>query len=324
MKSKISSIKVVNLLSYLITRVFLRLVPLKLLFIPASIKIANNYVLIDKEDLEQRYLSVDCVREPENLLLYRAIASSGLAEHFLDIGANCGHVSLSVVADYREIILFEPNPELHNILFGMFKGHDHVTIKKCAIVDQDNIGYMNLNVPDSSSGLATLGDFLVKKSKNTSSFRVKANTLANEVSPRHLKNSYIKIDVEGLEEKIIGSISPIIKRYKPIIGFEALSTLLAIKCIRQFKGYSFYFARFNFLENGGALSRSFFGIFKALLFGGSIDVIKINNLNSLKYNNFSQIYAVPNNKTIKFELAIKNYFDTLGSCNLSKLKTWKF
>lgn len=324
MKNKISSIKITNLLPYLLTRFLLRFIPLKLLFIPSRINIYNNFVHTEKSDLEQRYLSVDCVREPENLLLYKAIASFGIAEHFVDIGANCGHVSLSVIADYKKIILFEPNPKLHSILHNMFKGHNHVIIKKCAIVNEDSVGYMKLNVPDSSSGLATLGDFLVKQSDDTSSYKIRASTLSKEISPMHLKNAYIKIDVEGLEEKIIGSIHPIINRYKPIIGFEALSSLIALKCMRQFKGYSFYCARFNFLENGGALSRSVLGIFKGLFFGSSIDFIKINNFNRLEFDNFSQIYAVPNSKAVKFESAIKNYFNNLRTCDLSKLKAWKF
>ena len=323
-KNSISSIKVTNLLPYLATRVFLRFVPLKLLFIPSHIRVYKNLVAIDERDLEQRYLSVDCVREPENLLLYKAIASSGIAEHFLDIGANCGHVSLSILKDYKKIILFEPNPKLHPILYGIFKSHNHVAIKKCAIVNQSSMGYMNLNVPHSSSGLATLGDFLVKQSENISSYKIKASTLSKEVPPQFLKNAYIKIDVEGLEEKIIESINPIINRYKPIVGFEALSSLLAIKSMSKFKGYSFYCARFNFLENGGALSRSVFGIFKALFFGCNIDVIKIKNFNRMELNNFSQIYAVPNSKVVIFELAVKNYFKKLDFCNLSKIRAWKF
>ena len=92
----------------------------------------------------------------------------------------------------------------------------------------------------------------------------------------------------------------------------------------KFKGYSFYCARFNFLENGGALSRSVFGIFKALFFGCNIDVIKIKNFNRMELNNFSQIYAVPNSKVVIFELAVKNYFKKLDFCNLSKIRAWKF
>jgi FkbM family methyltransferase len=172
----------------------LRFLPLRLLFIPAHIKVNKNLVAIDDKDLEQRYLSVDCVREPENLLLYKAIASSGIAEHFVDIGANCGHVSLSILKDYKKIILFEPNPKLHPILYGLFKNHNHVVIKKCAIVNQRSVGHMNLNVPHSSSGLATLGDFLVKQSENISSYKIKASTLSKEAPPQFLKNAYIKID----------------------------------------------------------------------------------------------------------------------------------
>jgi len=321
----IAHVKAKNLFSYLCTRAALRFLPISYLSKKDSISFSNTSTIkLDLNDLEQKYLLLDCVREPENLIIYRCISKATLADTFIDIGANCGHVSLSVISDYKKIILFEPNPKLIKLLKSIFKGNSRVILKSCAIVDRDNIGYLELNVPKNSSGLATLGDFLVDESEDFITHTVRSSTLEKEVSSENLKNAFIKIDVEGLEEKIIGSIHPIINRYKPIIGFEALSSLKALKCIRQFKGYSFYCARFNFLENGGALSRSALGIFKGLFFGSSIDFIKINNFNRLEFDNFSQIYAVPNSKAVKFEIAIKNYFNNLGTCDLSKLKAWKF
>ena len=140
---------------------------------------------------------------------------------------------------------------------------------------------------------------------------------------KDLKNAYIKIDVEGLEDKVISSMMSVIKKQRPIIGFEALSSKLASQCINKFDDYFFYCARFNFIENGWALSNSFLGIIRAFIVGGNIQVIKLNATKDLSLNNFSQIYSVPKEKSKFFEVAIRNSFKQLGVCDLMKLKTWK-
>ena len=323
MNNIIASIQLINLRPYLWMRMSLRFFPLKYLSNRNFINIRKNIVKLDLADLEQKYLLMDCVREPENLLVYRGIAKSKLARTFIDIGANCGHVSLSILNDYKKIFLFEPNPQLINLLKIIFKGLPHVTLKPCAVVDEANIGYLYLNVPRSSSGLATLGKFLVHDSSDFSSHKVRATTLENEVSFQDLKNAYIKIDVEGLEDKVIDSMLDVIKKQRPIIGFEALSFELAKKCVLKFDSYEFYCARFSFIESGGALSKSPFGIIKALIFGGDIQVIKLDFNQHFNLNNFSQIYSVPKEKALLFESAIKSTFVQLRACDLMNLKSWK-
>ena len=319
----VSSIRLQNLLPYLWARAALRFFPIRYSSKKSSIVINKNTIELDLADLEQKYLLVDCIREPENLLVYRAIAKAQLVDTYIDIGANCGHVSLSIINDYKKIILFEPNPKLVKLLKIIFKSDLHVKLKPCAVVDKANVGYLQLNVPKSSSGLATLGNFLVQDSSDFSSYKVKANTLEAEVLMKDLKNAYIKIDVEGLEDKVISSMMSVIKKQRPIIGFEALSSKLASQCINKFDDYFFYCARFNFIENGGALSKSFLGIIRAFIVGGNIQVIKLNATKDLSLNNFSQIYSVPKEKSKFFEVAIRKSFKQLGVCDLTKLKTWK-
>lgn len=317
------SIRIQNLLPYLWIRVALRFFPTSFLSKETSIVINKNKIQLDLNDLEQKYLLVDCVREPENLLVYRGIAKAQLVDTFIDIGANCGHVSLSVINDYKKFFLFEPNPKLVKLLKVIFKNNPHVKLKPFAIVDEAQIGYLQLNVPKSSSGLATLGNFLVHDSSNFSSYKVKASTLKGQILMKDLKNSYIKIDVEGLEDKVINSMMSVIKKQRPIVGFEALSSELAKECINKFDDYVFYCARFSFIENGGALSKSLLGIIRALVMGGDVQIIKLDTTKDLSFNNFSQIYSVPNEKSKFFEVAIKKSFRQLGVCDLNKLKTWK-
>lgn len=323
MTSIVASITVKGLFKYLLTRAKLRFLPRTLLFVPKTIKINGRNIKINAFDLEQKYLAFDCIREPENYLVYKAIAKAKLVNTFIDIGANCGHVSLPITNDYKKLFLIEPNPNLASILKLLFSNKRHVHVIDYAVVGKKRKGFVTLNVPKSSSGLATLGNFLLKDEKDFDLFKVKATTLSKLFNKKIFTSAYIKIDVEGLEKYIIESSSSVFEEHRPIVGFESLSSTLADECMKQFKQYNFYCARFDFLENGGALSRSFFGIFYALLFGAKIEIIKSSKNRNFNLENFSQIYAVPIEKSKKFEFAIQKYFSGLKFIHLARIKAWK-
>ena len=324
MNSMLAKIKIGGLFSYLVTRSKLRFLD------RIRITIKNKkYILFGQEvslnltDLEQKYLAADCVREPENLIVYRAISDSGLVDTFIDIGANCGHVAASIVNDYAQIFLFEPNPKLAALLRDIYKTQGHVAIRECAVVDKRSVGNLMLTVPDKSSGLATLGSTsLSKQHKEIQQYVVKASTLSAEIENSYIKNSYIKIDVEGFEKNIIDSASELITSHRPIVGFEALSNEAALSCANLFDNYTFYCARFDFLERGGALSKSIFGMIKALTFGANIEILKISCLKNNELQNYSQVFSVPDEKVAAFEKSILNYSKSIKVFNLSGLNTW--
>jgi len=324
MNNKLAKFRLNGLLSYLIKRTKLRF--LDKANNDSSSKtviIFGHKVTLDLMDLEQKYLAADCVREPENLIVYRAIANAGLANTFMDIGANCGHVAASIMNDYAHVLLFEPNPKLAMLLREIFRNQAHIAIRECAIVDEASVGSLMLTVPDDSSGLATLGGTdLSKQHDQVHTYNVKASTLAAEVEGFSMNNAYIKIDVEGFEANIIESAKDLINRQRPIVGFEALSNEAALKCSRIFNEYVFYCARFDFLENGGALSRSIPGMIKALVFGANIEILKLDDIENSDLGNFSQIFSVPSEKSAEFENAVANYSKNTANFDLSKLRTW--
>jgi FkbM family methyltransferase len=323
MYQRITTVKIHGLLSYLWLRARLRFVSNWKRIPSLQYRINNQLVDLDLEDLEQKYLAADCVREPENLIIYRAIAASKLVTNFVDIGANCGHVALSILNDYDNILLFEPNPRLANLLRKIFVCNENVVIKECAIVDLKSVGSVTLTVPDDSSGLATLGGTALSDQRHkVHSYNVKASTLESEIKNFSLASSYIKIDVEGFESKIIKSMQLLINTQRPIVGFEALSLSAALDCVKYFENYFFYCARFDFLEKGGALSRSKFGAMAAIIFGGGIDVIKLDMSDRIPLENFSQVYAIPKEKSEKFERSIIKFVRNQPFIKLSMLKTW--
>lgn len=323
MIQKIASVEISGLFAYLCMRVKLRFTGGRGFALNAEEGENDWLINLDLNDLEQKYLFADCVREPENLIVYRALSASKLATNFVDIGANCGHVALSILNSYENILLFEPNPTLANLLRIIFQDSTHVKIKECAIVDHESVGTLVLSVPTDSSGLATLGGTLLSAQRpDINVYSVNALTLESQIDDMFLSKAYIKIDVEGFEENIIRSIHRVIVNQRPIVGFEALSLSLALNCSSYFKDYSFYCSRFDFLEDGGALSNSKMGIIFALLSGANIEILKLDKLEAVGLRNFSQIYAVPNEKSELFERSVSDYVGDHPVIELDNLRTW--
>lgn len=287
MNRTVVSIRLKGLLRYLLVRAKLRYLSGGRGHRLTNMTILGRAVALDLGDLEQKYLAADCVREPENLIIYKAIAAAGLASTFIDIGANCGHVALSIVHDYEHIFVFEPNPKLAHLLRSIFSGCRNVTVKECAIVDAESVGTLTLTVPDDSSGLATLGrTTLSAEHGENHTYVVRASALDSEVTEAALANAYIKIDVEGYEPSIIRSMRQLLHSQRPIVGFEASSHAIALECTRLFAGYRFYFSRFDFLEAGGTLSKSVGGIGAALILGGNIDIVSVDDMSQISLNHF--------------------------------------
>lgn len=317
----VAKIKLKGLFGYLFKRARMR-------FLQSSrrlleVNIYGRSVTLDLRDLEQKYFSEDCVREPENLFVYRSLSRYGVAKNFIDIGANCGHVAASIVGEFQKLILVEPNPRLADLLRNIFSDFNSVEIKECAIVGKESIGIIQLTVPEESSGLATLGrTHLSNERYKASIYNVRATTLESEISDKTLCEAYIKVDVEGFEYEVINSARDLITKFRPIVGFEALSIEAAQRCISLFMNCKFYCARFDFLEPGGALSNSTTRILRSLITGGAIEILELDNLSTTFLHNFSQIYAVPNEKTEEFENSLKSFSNYMGYLDLATIKTW--
>jgi len=316
MNQPISKLKLTGIPRYLASRAYMRAIAR---FGSAGKTIRGRQVSLNLADAEQRYMYRDCIREPENVIIYMAMANHGLASTFIDIGANCGHVALSIIDCYSSILLYEPNPVLASLLREVFHGSNKVKIKEKAIVGSSAVSEVKLFVPFNSSGLATVVGTHLNDSSSAQEYSVAATTLSAEFGDTSLANAYIKIDVEGQEYDILSSSQELFKLHRPIVGFEALSTELLAKCAVIFDNCSFYCSRFDFLEPGGSLVKSPYGILKALVFGGSIDVLQVDPCSAGSLSNFSQVYAVPNEKRQSFENAIQDTFAKCSPLSLSSM-----
>jgi FkbM family methyltransferase len=288
--------------------------------VPVTVR--NKLVTLDGRDNEQKYFVADCIKEPENLIVYRALAKAGLARTFVDIGANCGHVANSILDHYDKLILIEPNPKLMRILRTLYADESKVTLIESAIVDEASPRELTLRVPHRISGLATLGstDFL-KDVSGFDDYKVKAATLAEVTKGEELSAAYVKIDIEGFEEKVIASAHGLFNASRPIVGFEALSRDAAAACARLFSDCVFYHARFDFMDESGSLRKSTGRLLGGALKGSDFCVWKEPDMAKASAQNFSQVFAVPVEKSAAFEQALTAWSRNSPAIDLAQLSS---
>ena len=143
----------------------------------------------------------------------------------LDIGSNVGFFSEAIVKNirYKSIHLFEPSKEYYNY------SKSNVSLQSSKNIFFNNYGLSNTNSqsvlyksPNDNIGWNTFfkkdpnqaeGDFLSKMIKETCTIK--------KLDDYKVKNiDFIKIDVEGLEHRVLEGGLKIIKKFKPYILVE--------------------------------------------------------------------------------------------------------
>lgn len=128
----------------------------------------------------------------------------------LDIGANIGAISQMLAANGFEVIAFEPQPAIFNLLQKNFSGEAYncglgdkeylAAMPRLRYEDRNNFGGISLD----TTGI--LGHISVPV-KRLDSFNFE-------------DIGFIKLDVEGYEEKVLRGGEELIKKYKPILYVE--------------------------------------------------------------------------------------------------------
>jgi FkbM family methyltransferase len=153
--------------------------------------------------------------ETEKILELRG---SGL---FLDVGANIGCISQAVISDGGDVVAFEPQLEVYNVLkenlinayFASNKGS--WTAHNCAVGSSNDI--VKMEVLDYFRKNNIGGHELGTRNPWGKHRDVEVVALDNTA----LENvSFIKIDVEGFELEVLKGAIELIKRDKPILYVE--------------------------------------------------------------------------------------------------------
>jgi FkbM family methyltransferase len=169
------------------------------------------------------------IHEPEIKYLTEYFADKGYSDFFIDIGANIGLSSCQSGAKFKEIHVFEPNPDCVSIL----KINSRIALRNSQItINEFGLGskkeMLKLYVPYNNWGGAFImspdNDYNEKvlyekdgyaqfKSENYNIFDVRVEPaedilkeLFRSLIARGLRRGVVKIDVEGYERTILNAI----------------------------------------------------------------------------------------------------------------------
>ena len=190
-------------------------------------------------------------------LLADVIKRSGHRGLWIDIGANIGNHSVSLAGLFEKGVAVEPHPVLFKILtanilrnnlshlechnFGLASEPMQATLAEPA--DNHSIARVKerSQLPPETFGLSN------EQFGNEYSIELKPALHFVEQFGPLLDQATIKIDVEGMEQEIITAILPLLKQYKPIVGFEwfTKSQLGLTELVRSMDGYELWGIRVN-------------------------------------------------------------------------------
>ncbi|SFB18346.1 methyltransferase, FkbM family [Rhizobium sp. NFR07] len=151
--------------------------------------------------------------EPELHILGKLCPPDQIA---LDIGANCGVYSWYLRRHARNVIAFEPQPDMADFLKAAFGSS--VQVELVALSDTAGMAKMRIPCERYMGGCAT-----IEEENTLSSYKVREIS----VPMRRLdgydlgKVGFIKVDVEGHELKVLKGAEAVLRRDRPNLLIEA-------------------------------------------------------------------------------------------------------
>ncbi|BAY07118.1 FkbM family methyltransferase [Calothrix sp. NIES-2098] len=183
--------------------------------------------------------------EPETIkLFYRLVQKAHL---FLDVGANTGLFTLVALAanENSQVISFEPVPNVYKLLVSNVKINgwtERVQERNEAV--SNTLGSTKLHIPSE--------DVPKSASLNIQGFRGMEGALVDvpvttidAVCTSNKKVDLIKIDVEGLEDKVLQGMERVLSESKPTLIIECNpdDPFLNVESILSKFGYHFFHVR---------------------------------------------------------------------------------
>ena len=249
-----------------------------------NIKLLNNKLIILKIESSKDWFNVLAYYNfaPEICHIEHIIVKhlNSKSEYF-DIGANNGHRSFRILTEKFKVHLIDANPVLCKNLNSIMEVNQfqNYKIKNIGISDQQS--NMKFYVHKRSS----MSSFLPPKEKKNDFIKtidVQCTTLDNYFLDNSVSNNFhfIKIDVEGLERKVIQGAQNIIKNFNSIFLIEITNENDKIHILELFSK-----------ENYKAYGLNW-GI------SGILDEINFDNKNINQYSDFLFIKNEENNNSL--------------------------
>ncbi|MGL5009782.1 MAG: FkbM family methyltransferase [Paracoccaceae bacterium] len=165
-------------------------------------------------------------------IMRRLIEVTGYRTQYLDIGGNIGNHAVALSDLFSRVDTFEPHPVLFKVLEA------NIAVNAISNITAHNFGLGNedtevtLVESNVEHGLSKVADrsalqdsvFHFDPTNNRKTFAVRIRNAKDMMATiPDLANTFIKIDVEGMEQEILETIEPLIQSHRPIVSFEWFS-----------------------------------------------------------------------------------------------------
>ena len=141
----------------------------------------------------------------------------------VDIGANIGNHALFLSRRVAQVHCFEPNPTAWSRLEANIAANriENIAVHRVGLGQDDESARFRENIGGNlgASGFEGAGEALPGQRYRTVELPIRnADRQLAELGLDRL--DYIKIDVEGLEEQVLGALGQTIARFRPMVSFE--------------------------------------------------------------------------------------------------------
>jgi FkbM family methyltransferase len=177
---------------------------------------------------------------------------TGYTDRLVDIGANIGNHSVCLASVFKQVTSIEPNPVIFKILeANILRNNIHnVSCYNFGLAEKKSAATLVATSENHSLGKVkqrtTLGAdaFNIDESAFDIEHEIQLESTADFFAGLSGTNAktFIKIDVEGMEQEILTQLLPFIHAQQPIVGFEwYVREQLAIKdIINSLQNYTAY------------------------------------------------------------------------------------
>ena len=259
-------------------------------------------------DTEQIFYILNCERELENVLMMHSL-SQRCYRNLVDIGCNYGQFVNASGGQFEEVICFDANEAAAAYAKKTYK-HDNATFHNYAIVDSaEEKETVSLRIPPGNTGKASIIE------TDQTDFReievpAKPVTTALEKFSKFSAETMIKIDVEGLEEKLVHDL--LHSEFNGAgFAFEVLTRDAKIslsKIFEEYKEYHHYVCRYAFQSNSSYMISNIFGVMKSIITGRShIVIYRADTISEFPFDFIPLVFSIPSSRKIQLkDLGIKN------------------
>lgn len=218
-------------------------------------------------------------------LCLNQVISNPRESTFVDIGANIGAYTLPLSFEFSSVLAYEPHPVTSKILSlnVVINNIENVKVINHGLSDAD--GTTLLYEPESENIGAASVEYRTDGITHPISLRQASEAIRQAQESRI---SFIKIDVEGHEKKVIDGLFDLLEEQHPVVAFEAndLSKNQRLIHALQRAGYG----RFLALATRPSTRNPWIRAVILVLFGVKYQLQQVNDISSKKY---SLVFALP-------------------------------